>query len=92
MAEEVQVDPELQSELNELEEKINPASSEEMNGGGDENSIIEKDGWPGIRSTPKRLSELFIGTIFSEIVESPSSIGLKTSLIVVVVPSAESEK
>ena len=50
MAEEVQVDPELQSELNELEEKINPASSEEMNGGGDENSIIEKDGELYLRS------------------------------------------
>jgi len=50
MAEEVQVDPQLQSELNELEEKINPASSEEMNGGGDENSIIEKDGELYLRS------------------------------------------
>jgi len=50
MAEEVQVDPQLQSELNELEEKINPETPEETNGGGDENLIIEKDGELYLRS------------------------------------------
>jgi len=50
MAEEVQADPQLQSELNELEEKINPATPEDKNGGGDENSIIEKDGELYLRS------------------------------------------
>ena len=50
MAEEVQVDPQLQTELNDLVEKINPATPEDKNGGGDENTIIEKDGELYLRS------------------------------------------
>ena len=51
MAEEVQVDPQLQEELNKLDEKISPAQeSEEANGAGDESRIIEKDGELYLRS------------------------------------------
>jgi len=35
MAEDVQVDQQLKTELNELEDKISPAPAEEKNGAGD---------------------------------------------------------
>ena len=50
MAEEVQVDQQLKTELNELEDKINPATPKEDNGAGEENLIIEKDGELYLRS------------------------------------------
>jgi len=50
MAEDVQVDQQLKTELNELEDKISPAAGEEKNGSGDENLIIEKDGELYLRS------------------------------------------
>jgi hypothetical protein len=50
MAEDVQVDQQLKTELNELEDKISPAPAEEKNGAGEENLIIEKDGELYLRS------------------------------------------
>ena len=50
MAEDVQAELGLQKELNELEDKISPATPEDKNGGGDENLIIEKDGELYLRS------------------------------------------
>ena len=50
MAEDVQVDQQLKTELNELEDKISPAQTEEKNGAGEENLLIEKDGELYLRS------------------------------------------
>ena len=50
MAEDVQADPGLQKELNDLEDKISPAQTEEKNGAGEENLLIEKDGELYLRS------------------------------------------
>jgi hypothetical protein len=50
MAEDVQVDPNLQQELNELDKQITPDKPEEQNGAGDENLLIEKDGELYLRS------------------------------------------
>ena len=50
MAEDVQVDPNLQQELNELDKQINPEQPKEQNGGGEEDLIIEKDGELYLRS------------------------------------------